>query len=109
MSNSKPRATKRHLERRRKRGLKRVEVPARDTAVIRRAAAVLRIPSDEVKRLRVQLGFGAEPGAALTALEVFAMEEPPSPEAEALWHEAMEEVTRDRNDATLNRVRNVDL
>ena len=111
MSDAQLRATRRYRERRRKRGLKRVEVPvpSRETAVIRKAAAVLRGPANEAKRLREPLGFNSEPGTAPTALDVFAMEESMSPHAEALWDEAIGQVQRERRDASLNRPRKVDL
>lgn len=111
MSSAQLRATKRYRERRRKRGLSRVEVqvPVRETAVIRRAAAVLRGPADQVERLRAHLGFDQGRGAVPTAVNMFAMDEPLSPDAEAQWEEAMATVARDRKDPSLNRARKVDL
>jgi hypothetical protein len=102
-------ATKRYRERRRRSGLKRLEVqvPAQEAAVIRRAAAILRGPPEEAMGLRIHLGF--EPGDTLTALDAFAMKEPLSPQGEALWEEVMRRIERDRKDPLLSRPRNVDL
>jgi hypothetical protein len=111
MTSAQRRATKRYRERRRKSGLKRLEVqvPAREAAVIRKAAAILRGEPAEVMRLRAHLGFDSAPQDALTALDIFAMEEPLSPQGEALWEEAMTQIERDRKDPALSRPRNVDL
>jgi hypothetical protein len=111
MSNAQRRATKRYRERRRKRGLKRLEVqvPADGAAVIRKAAAILRDRTEEAKRLRVHLGFSAEPRLSMTALDAFAMREPLSPEGEKLWEEAMTQVEGDRKDPALGRLRGIDL
>jgi hypothetical protein len=111
MTSAQRRATKRYRERRRWRGLKRLEVqvPAQDTAVIRKAAAILGGQAEEARRLRLHLGFDAEPSRPLTALDVFAMNEPLSPEGEALWEQAMRQIDGDRKDSVLGRPRDVDL
>jgi len=111
MTTAQQRATKQYRERRRKRGLQRIEVqvPTGEAAVIRRAAAILRDQAGEAMRLRVHLGFHSELDRAPTALDVFAMDEPLSAEAEALWDEAMAQVERERKDPSLNRPRDVDL
>lgn len=105
------RAVKSHRTRLRQRGFKRVEVqvPAAEVEVIRRAAAVLRDPTEEAARLRRHLGFESERGRALTAIDIFAMPEPLSAEGERLWEQAMKQVARDRKDRRLNRPRDVDL
>lgn len=102
-------ATKEYRERRRTRGLKRLEVqvPTTDVAVIRKVAAILREQPTEATRLRQHLGFA--PRHAQNALEIFAMPEPLSPEGEALWEEAMAQIERQRRDSTLSRLRDVDL
>ena len=101
MTPAQRRAIKRYRERRRKRGLRRVEVqvPARETAVIRKAAAILRDRAGEAMRLRVHLGLEAVPGQPPTALDVFVMERPVSAEAESRWNEAMAQVERERKDS----------
>jgi hypothetical protein len=110
MSIAQRRATNRYRDRRRKRGLRRVEVqvPAEDVDVIRRAAAVLRGEAHEASRLRTQLGFEPESGQVLSALDVFAVAEPLSPDGERIWNEVMEQVERDRRDPALNRARDID-
>jgi hypothetical protein len=111
MMDARTKAVKSHRKRLRKRGFKRVEVqvPAGEAAVIRKAAAILRNPTEDAVRLRQHLGFGPEPGRALTALDIFAMPEPLSAEGEALWEEAMKQAERDRKDPRLNRLRDLDL
>ena len=111
MTSAQRRATKRYRERRNKRGLKRLEVqvPATESDVIRKAAAILRGQAEEAMRLRAHLGFNAEPRHALTALDAFAMKEPLSPQGEALWEDAMAQVGRNRKDPVLSRVRDIDL
>ena len=108
MTNAERRATKRY---RRKRGLKRlkVQVPAREVAVIRKAAAILRSQPQEAMRLRAHLGFTAEPRGSLSALEAFAMKEPLSPQGEALWNEVMAQIEQERRDPALTRLQDVDL
>src|SRR5438046_2482581 len=102
-------ATSGYRERRRKRGLKRLEVqvPATEVAVIRKAAAILREQPTEAMLLRQHLGFA--PRRAQSALDMFAMPEPSSPEGEALWDEAMAQIERERRDPTRNRPRAVNL
>ena len=102
-------ATKEYRERRRTRGLKRLEVqvPATEVAVIRKVAAILREQPKETTLLRQHLGLA--PRRPQSALDMFAMPEPLSPEGEALWEEAMAQVERERRDPTLNRLRDVDL
>jgi hypothetical protein len=111
MTTAQRRATKRYRERRRRHGLKRLEVqvPTQEAAVIRKAAAILRGQPEEAMRLRIYLGFGPEPSQPLTALDVFAMKEPLSPEGEALWEKVMKQIDRDRKDPVLSRPRDVDL
>lgn len=111
MMDARTRAVKSHRTRLRRRGFKRVEVqvPAAEVEVIRRAAAVLRDPTEEAARLRRHLGFESERGRALTAIDIFAMPEPLSAEGERLWEQAMKQVARDRKDRRLNRPRDVDL
>jgi hypothetical protein len=70
---------------------------------IRRAAAVLRERDDEAAQLRTQLGFASRPGQ--NAIDVFAMREPLSAEAEKRWDEVMEQVERERRDPTFSRAR----
>jgi hypothetical protein len=105
------RATKRYRERRRKRGLKRLEVqvPASEAEVIRRAAEVLRNQAEEANRLRAHLGFELQPGRLSSALDIFAMKEPLDARTEALWDEAMTQVERARSDKSFNRSRDLDL
>ena len=105
------RRAKRYRERRRRSGVKRLEVqvPAQQVAVIRQAAAILRGQTEGAKRLRVHLGFDPEPRNALTALDAFAMREPLSPQGEALWEDVMRQIERDRKDPMLGRPRDVDL
>jgi hypothetical protein len=102
-------ATKGYRERRRKRGLKRLEVqvPATEVAVIRKVAAILREQPNEATLLRQHLGFA--PRHVQSALDIFAMPEPLSTEGEALWDEAMAQVERERHDPALVRPRDVDL
>jgi hypothetical protein len=111
MTSAQRRATKRYRERRRRSGLKRLEVqvPAQEAAVIRKAAAVLAGQPEDARRLRIHLGFDPEPSHPLTALDVFAMKEPLSPEGEALWDKVMRQIDRDRKDPMLGRPRDVDL
>ena len=100
------RATKRYRERRRKGGLTRLEiqVPAADAPVIRKAALLLRDQADDAVRLRRHLGF-EESAPAQSALDIFAMAEPLSADAETMWEDAMTRVRRDRADPRLNRAR----
>jgi hypothetical protein len=111
MMDARTRAVKSHRTRLRRRGFKRVEVqvPAAEVEVIRKAAAVLRDPTEEAERLRHHLGFESERGRALMALDIFAMPEPLSVKGERLWEQAMKQVARDRKDRRLNRPRDVDL
>jgi hypothetical protein len=111
MTSAQRRATKRYRERRRKRGLKRIEVqvPAPEADVIRKAAAILCSQPREAARLRAHLGFEPNPPHAMSALEAFAMNEPLSPQGEALWEEVMRQIERERKDPTLGRVRDVEL
>ena len=111
MTPAQQRAIKRYRERRRKHGLRRLEVqvPMEEIAVIRKAAAVLRDQKPEAVRLRTLLGFGPKRGQAASAFDIFAMTETLSPEGEALWENAMKRVARERRDARYNRVRDVDL
>jgi hypothetical protein len=110
MMDARTKAVKSHRRRLRKRGLKRVEVqvPAREADVIRKAAAMLRDPT-EATQLRRHLGFDPPAGEPRSALDVFAMQETLSPEGEALWEEAMREGERIRKDPRLNRLRDLDL
>jgi hypothetical protein len=105
------RATKRYRERRRRSGLKRLEVqvPAQEAPVIRKAAAILRGHPEEAMRLRVHLGFDPASRNELTALDAFAMKEPLSPQGEALWEDVMRRIERDRKDPVLGRSRDVEL
>jgi len=105
------RALKSHRARQKKRGMKRVEVsvPRTEAVVIRKAASVLRKQSGEAARLRQILGFPATRAGAENGAEVFAMAEPLSPEGEALWDAAMEEIERDRRDSAFNRPRKLAL
>jgi len=93
-------AMKRYRDRRRKRGLKRLEVqvPADQAVVIRRTAEILRGQAEEASQLRAYLGFDLGFGPPRTALDIFAMDEPLTAEAEALWDRAMTEVERARSD-----------
>jgi hypothetical protein len=111
MANAQRRATKRYRERTRKRGLKRLEVrvPVADVPVIRKVAAILRDQPREATLLREHVGLSPSTSPAMSALDVFAMTEPLSPEGEALWDEAMAQVERERRDPLLNRARDVDL
>jgi hypothetical protein len=111
MMDARTKALKSHRVRQRRRGFKRVEVqvPAREVAVIRKAAAILRNPTEEATYLRRHLGFESEVDVALTALDIFAMPEPLSAEGERLWDQTMKRVERDRKDTRLNRPRGVDL
>ena len=105
------RAVKSHRTRLRRRGFKRVEVqvPAAEVEVIRKAAAVLRHPTDEAAQLRRHLGFGSERRQARTALDIFAMPAPLSAQGERLWEQVMKQVARDRRLRRLNRPRDIDL
>jgi hypothetical protein len=111
MMDARTKALKSHRARLRKRGFKRVEVqvPAGEVAAIRKAAAILRSPTEEAAQLRRTLGFSPDPGHALTALDIFAMPEPLSAEGERSWKQAMKQVERDRKDPRLNRPRDADL
>jgi hypothetical protein len=111
MMDARTKALKSHRKRLHKRGFRRVEVqvPAGEVGVIRKAAEILRNPTEDAAHLRRHLGFEAEPGRAMTALDIFAMPEPLSAEGEALWEEVMKQVERDRNDPRLNRPRDLDL
>ena|SRR5882724_10268185 len=102
-------APKRYRERRRKRGLTRLEVqvPTGEAALIRKVAEILRDHPEEAMHLRRHLGLA--PRRAKSALDMFAMPEPLSPEGEALWEEAMAQIERERHDPALNRTRDVDL
>lgn len=104
-------AVKSHRSRLRRRGFKRVEVqvPAAEVEVIRKAASVLRHPTEEAAQLRQHLGFDLDHRQARTALDIFAMPEPLSAEGERTWEHAMRRVARDRRDRNLNRPRDVDL
>ncbi|HYA04654.1 MAG TPA: hypothetical protein VEF90_02095 [Xanthobacteraceae bacterium] len=108
---AKVKALKAHRARLKKRGIKRVEVsvPAREAAVIRKAAAVLREQAGEATRLRQILGFAPEAVRAANAAELFAMTPPLSRAGEALWDAAMEQIERDRKDFALNRPRKLAL
>jgi hypothetical protein len=110
MMDARTKAVKSHRRRLRKRGLKRVEVqvPAREADVIRKAAAMLRDPA-EAAELRKYLGFDPSDGEVRSAFDVFAMEEPLSPEGAALWEEAMREGERIRKEPRLSRLRDLDL
>jgi hypothetical protein len=105
------RATRRYRERRRRGGLKclEVQVPAQEAAVIRKAAAILRGQPEEAMRLRVHLGFDPKARSELTALDAFAMKEPLSPQGEVLWEDVMRQIERDRTDPLLSRARDVEL
>ena len=104
-------AVKSHRMRLRRRGFKRVEVqvPAGEVDVIRKAAAVLRQPTEEAAQLRRHLGLDSGHSQARTALDIFAMPKPLSAEGERLWKQAMRQVARDRKDRRLARPRDVDL
>jgi hypothetical protein len=104
---AKSKALKAHRARQKKRGIKRLEVsvPVRETAVIRRAASVLREQAGEAERLRQFLGFPAKPGRTANAADLFAMPERLSPVGEALWDDAIARIERDRKDPGLNRPR----
>ncbi len=110
MMDARTKAVKSHRRRLRKRGLKRVEVqvPAREADVIRKAAAMLRDPT-EAAQLRRHLGFELPGDEPRSALDVFAMKEDLSPEGEALWEEAMREGERIRRGPVLNRLRDIDV
>lgn len=101
---AKSKALRAHRLRLKKRGLARIEVyvPAREAAVIRRAAAVLREQASEAARLRQVLGLA--PGPA-NAADQFAMPETLSPAGEALWDDAMAQIERDRKDTRLSALR----
>jgi hypothetical protein len=101
---AKSKALKAHRARLKKRGMKRLEVsvPIRETAVIRKAAFVLREQSGEAARLRQLLGFPAKLGRTANAADMFAMPEPPSPVGESLWEDAIARIERDRKDPILN-------
>jgi hypothetical protein len=104
-------AVRAHRARMKKRGMKRLEVyvPTGEVAVIRRAAAVLRERMGEAARLRQVLGFAREPDRAATAVDLFAMPEPPSPAQDALWDDVMGRIERDRKDRKLSRARKLAL
>jgi hypothetical protein len=108
---AKTKAVKAHRARLKRRGMKRLEVsvPAREAAVIRHAASVLRGQSAEATRLRQVLGFSREAGHPASAPDLFAMTTALSAAGEALWDEAMGQVRRNRQDRTLNRARKVAL
>ena len=110
MKDARTNAVNSHRRRLRKRGLKRVEVqvPARETDVIRKAAAILRDPI-EAAQLRRHLGFDPPKDQPRSALDVFAMDEILSSQGEALWEEAMRDAERIRKDPRLNRLRDLDL
>jgi len=80
-----------------------------EIAVIRKAAAILRDQKPEAAKLRTLLGFGPKPGQASSALDIFAMADPLTPEGEALWEDAMAQVARERRDPRFNRPRDIDL
>jgi len=105
--NAKTKALKAHRARLKKRGMKRLEVcvPAREAAVIRRAASVLREQAGEAGRLRQVLGFAQTPGGVATAVDLFAMPERSSPVDDAMWDQAMAQIARDRKDPAVNRPR----
>jgi hypothetical protein len=107
MANLQKLTTKHHREGRRDRGLTRLalQVPAAETAVLRKAAAILREQSVDAARLRTHLGFEPVSDSALSALDVFTMVEPLSAEGESFWDDAMTRVERDRRDDELNRAR----
>src|SRR5258708_506863 len=67
-----------NLLRKPRRGMRRVEVciPAGDVAVIRKAEAILRNPTEGATRLRRFLGFETESDRTKTALDIFAMPAP---------------------------------
>jgi hypothetical protein len=111
MSNAQRKATKQYRERRRRSGLKRLEVqvPADEVAVIRKAAAILRDHAEDASRLRIHLGFDPTLGSHASALDIFAAPEPFSEQADLLWNDAMARVARDRKDKKHNRARDVDL
>jgi hypothetical protein len=111
MMDARTKPVKSRRSRLRRHGFRRLEVqvPADDVAVIRKAAAILRNPTQEAVQLRRTLGFAPKPSRALTALEIFAMPEPLSAKVERRWKRAMKQVERDRNDPRLNRPRDVDL
>jgi hypothetical protein len=111
MMDARTKAVKSHRNRLRRRGCRRVEVqvPADEVAVIRKAAAILRNPTQEAAQLRRTLGFAPKPGRALTALDIFAMPEPLSAEGERQWKQVMKQVERHRKDPRLNRPRDVEL
>jgi hypothetical protein len=111
MTHAQRQATRRYRDRRRKRGLKRVEVlvPADAVATIRTAAAILRDESGQATHLRRHLGSLAKPAEAQSAIDAFAMTELPSAKGQKLWDDAMAQVERDRRNPRLNRARAVDL
>jgi hypothetical protein len=111
MTQAQRKATGRYRDRRRKRGLRRLEVqvPAGEAAVLRKAAAILREQAGDAARLRSHLGFEPHSDQPKTALDIFVMDEPASPEADKLWDEAMQQVERERRDPGLNRSRDFDL
>jgi hypothetical protein len=111
MMDARTKAVKSHRMRLRRRGFKRVEVqvPAGAVDVIRKAAAILRQPSEEAAQLRHHLGFESERSQARTALDIFAMPEALSAAGERLWEQAMKQVARDRKNRRLNRPRDIDL
>ena len=84
-------------------------MPAREAAVRRKAASVLREQTGEASRLRQVLGFPSERESAAGAVDLFAMPVALSPAGEALWNEAMAQIERDRKDSRLNRPRKLAL
>jgi hypothetical protein len=108
---AKTKAVKAHRARLKRRGMKRLEVwvPASETAVIRKAASVLREHARETARLRQLLGFGAEPGRKASALDLFAMPEPLSAKSEAAWDDVMEQIQSDRKKPAHSRARKLAL
>ena len=111
MTAAQRRATRQYRERGRKSGLKRLEVqvPGDQVEVIRRAAAILRDRAEDAARLRAHLGFEPDAKEPANAFELFALDEPSSKDAEALWKAAMTQVERDRRNPALNRARDTDL
>lgn len=100
-------ALKAHRARLKKRGMKRLEVcvPAREAAVIRKAASVLREQSARAGELRQVLGFTGNSNRSANAADLFAMAEPLSSAGEALWHDAMAQIERDRKSPRLSSLR----
>jgi len=109
--NARLNALRSHRQRLKKQGLKRLElvVPNSEAAVIRRAASVLREKSRDAAKLRQLLGFDRAARRAATAVDLFAMPEPPSATGDRLWDRAMAKIERDRRDRSLNRARKFQL